>query len=157
MAFWIFCSRHLPLHVPSPHFHLLQMYCVLTVWWGHFTFFRHFSGNSFVLVLPDFFMNFRMHLSNFKNNSLVIFYGHCFPLTWYPYIQYIMLIIFLSGNVFLCDVRDWTSVTLLLGKCSTADLCPLETWYVPRNMYMFLQIDLACFLHDFLPRYFCLL
>lgn len=95
------------------HFHLFQMklckYYVLTVWWGHFTFFRHFLGNSLVLVLAHFSMNFRMHLSNSKM-SLVIFYGHCFPLTQFPYtiVHYTMLFFFLSANVFLCDVRDWT-------------------------------------------------
>lgn len=122
-------------------------------------FFRHFSGNSLVLVLADFSMNFRMHLSNSKNNSLAIFLWaslSTYLVSIYT-VHYNMLIFFLSGNVFLCDVRDWTSVTWLLGKCSTAELCPLETWYIPRNMYMFLQIDLACFLHDCLPRYFCLL
>ena len=87
------------------------------------------------------------------------FYGHCFPLTQFPYIQYIILcyFFFLSGNVFLCDVGIEPSVTRLLGKYSTAELCPLGIWYVPRNMCMFLQIDLACFLHDCFPRYFCLL
>lgn len=74
MAFWIFVPGHFMYY--HPHFHLFQMklwkYYVLTVWWGHLTFFRHFSGNSLVLVLADFSMNFRMHLSNSKI-SLVIF------------------------------------------------------------------------------------
>lgn len=74
---WLFES-FVPGHFMyyHPHFHLFQMklwkYYVLTVWWGHLSFFRHFSGNSLVLVLADFSMNFRMHLSNSKI-SLVIF------------------------------------------------------------------------------------
>lgn len=74
---WLFES-FVPGHFVyyHPHFHLFQMklckYYVLTVWWGHFTFFSHFSGNSLVLVLANFSMNFRMHLSNSKI-SLVIF------------------------------------------------------------------------------------
>lgn len=106
---WIFCSRHLPLHVPSPHFHVLQTYYV-TVWWCHLTFLRHFLGNSVVLVLVDFSMNFRMHISNFKNNSLVVFLWallSTYSVSIYT-VHYNRLIFFLSGNVFLCDVRDWT-------------------------------------------------
>lgn len=111
---WLFES-FVPGHFMyyHPHFHLFQMklwkYYVLTVWWGHLTFFRHFSGNSLVLVLADFSMNFRMHLSNSKI-SLVIFLWallSTYSVSIYT-VHYTMLFFFLSGNVFLCDVRDWT-------------------------------------------------